>query len=755
MISADFARPILWNVPPRAELALYALVPLVLLAFLAGLVWRARKWFLGQAEPGTRTAGQSWADALRPQRLAAVFKTVVFQSRLAGDAYALVMHQSIFWSLVVLFVGTLLAAIDQDVTNLLLDRQLLSGNVYRTYELVLDLFGVVLIVGVAMAAYRRYVKRPERLRAQRTGTNRWDAFPFLTCLLLIAITGFLVEGLRIAEGVQIESQVRVAAGATLKTGGLDSLGLSGRFHMGRDRKQAELQRIYRGEPVFPAAAAAPVGQGLAAVLAPLPPDSLRLLHQLLWWAHALLALGLIVSLPFSKAFHLLSSPANLLVQHPRPAGQLAVATDSGVRTVRDFTWQQLLQVDACTGCGRCQDVCPAHAAGFPLAPRELVLGIGRQLRLTPLQANADDLALHGTAVSAAELWACCVCRACEQVCPVGVQQPRLIIDLRRRLVDQGQLDEGLQGTLLSLQRYGNSFGQPARKRPEWAKSLEFKFRDARQEEVDYLWFVGDYAAFEPRAREATRAIAAVLQHSGVKWGLLLEQEQNAGNDIRRVGEEGLFTLLREKNGRALATARFRRLLTSDPHTYNTLKNEYLVADPASGENPAAAALAGKPVWHYSELLDDLISSGQLRLARSLRRTVTYHDPCYLGRFNGVYAAPRRVLQALGVQLVEMPRNRQHSFCCGAGGGRLWMQDSERVQERPAESRIRETLRLPGVQDLVVACPKDLVMFQDAVTTVGADDRLRVIDLGELVSEAISAPSVALPPPPQPRSSRNR
>jgi Fe-S oxidoreductase len=221
--------------------------------------------------------------------------------------------------------------------------------------------------------------------------------------------------------------------------------------------------------------------------------------------------------------------------------------------------------------------------------------------------------------------------------------------------------------------------------------------------------------------------------AGVDVGLLGEKEQNAGNDVRRIGEEGLYCLLREKNGKELAGAKFRKLLTTDPHTYNTLKNEY-------------QDLTGKPVLHYTELLDELVCQGKLSLPRSLADcAVTYHDPCYLGRFNGVYEAPRRILLALGAELREMPRNRRTSFCCGAGGGRIWMKDVPGIEERPAENRVKEALSLPGVQCLVVACPKDLVMFRDAVKTVGAEGRLRVADLAELVYEALRVPGEVVEP----------
>jgi Fe-S oxidoreductase/nitrate reductase gamma subunit len=715
----------MWNVPHWAEVAMYAMIPLVLAVFVAGLVWRVRKWFIGQAEPGSAGALGQLRAALRPQRLIELVKTALFQARLAPDGYALTMHLAIFWGMAVLFAGTALATIDQDFTNLLFDWQLLSGGVYRLFELALDAFGVALLLGLGLAAYRRYVQRPKRLEPARRKVSPWDAFPFLTCLLLIAVTGFVIEGLRIAEGRKIEAQVAAAGNADAKARLIADLGLRERIRAGSERQDVQLGQIADGQPVFPAAAWAPVGYGLARAFAPLPVEAVRLVHQLMWWTHALLAFGLIVCVPFTKAFHLISSPANMLLREPAPAGRLPVVAESGVDTVRDLTWQQLLQVEACTWCGKCQEACPGHSTGQPLSPRDVVQAIDGQLLRTRAKANGQTPSLHGAAVTAEQLWACCACRACEEVCPVCVQQPRLIVDLRRRLVDQGQVDEGLQDALMNFQRYGNSFGQSARKRPEWAKPLEFKLKDARKEEVEYLWFVGDYAAYDQRAQVVTRTIARVLHFAGVDIGLLFEKEQNAGNDVRRIGEEGLFSMLREKNEKELAAAKFRKLLTTDPHTYNTLKNEYA---PADGQ-PV-------PVLHYAELLDQLIGDGKLVPARQLQGVVTYHDPCYLGRFNGVFAAPRRVLAALGLRLVEMPRHGRHSFCCGAGGGRIWMKDAPGIAERPAENRVKEALALPGVQSLVVACPKDLAMFQDAVKTVGAEGRLRVVDLGELVYEAL-------------------
>ncbi len=504
-------RPIMWNVPHWAEIVLYLLIPLVLAGFAAGVIWRIRKWTIGRPEPGDEGIVKTLLRSISPRRLAEWVPPALCQSRLKPDVFSLLMHWAIFWGMAVLAVGTALATVDQDFTNLLLDKQILSGLFYRLFELALDVFGVLLIVGLGMAAYRRYLVRPKRLEATRKGVSLWDGFPFLTILLLIAVSGFVIEGLRIAEGFHVEARLaaagsfvaqppsavqklpgqpraavpHAAVGIDSKLLAIEQMGLRERFHVGPERQQAELDRIAAGGPVFPAAIWAPVGFALAKLLSPLSLDSIRLLHQSVWWLHGLLAFGLIVSIPFTKAFHLLASPANMLLrERETPPGRLPVVMETGVCSVRDYTWRQLLQVDACTWCGKCQEVCPGYNCGFPLSPRDLVQTVDSVLLRTPVKPRpANDGAADGGGelhqlIPPDELWACCTCRACEEVCPVNVQQPRLIIDLRRHLVDQGQVDEGLQDALMNFQRYGNSFGQSPRKRADWAKPLEFKLKDA-------------------------------------------------------------------------------------------------------------------------------------------------------------------------------------------------------------------------------------------------------------------------------------
>jgi Fe-S oxidoreductase len=314
-------------------------------------------------------------------------------------------------------------------------------------------------------------------------------------------------------------------------------------------------------------------------------------------------------------------------------------------------------------------------------------------------------------------------------CPVFNEHVPLIVEMRRHLVSQGEMEKRLQDVLVNLGRYGNSFGKSARTRAAWTTGLDFKVRDARKEPVEYLWLVGDYASFDPRAQEVTRAAARVFQRAGLDFGILHDAEQNAGNDVRRIGEEGLFGVLRDKNLKTLGGVKFQKIVTTDPHTYHAVKHEY------AGNGNGGGSPQGVEVLHFAELLDRLLATGRLAVTAPLGRTVTYHDPCYLGRYNGVYAAPRRTLEALGARLAEMPRNRDEAACCGAGGGRIWMEDVAGVRERPAETRVKEAARVRGVQTLVVSCPKDLVMFQDALKTTQLEGSLAVQDLAQLADAA--------------------
>jgi Fe-S oxidoreductase len=442
----------------------------------------------------------------------------------------------------------------------------------------------------------------------------------------------------------------------------------------------------------------------------------------------------LILLPVGTLLHTLTGPLNAFFSNlDRTPGQLAPVpeTESGEQlyadSLRNLSWKQLLDGDACTECGRCQDACPAHGAGMPLSPKEFILSLREALQLDGpalLSGNGKVPVLAGERIKEEVLWSCTTCGACVHECPVLIEHIDAIVDMRRHLVLEGQVDAELQDALSNLGRYGNSFGQSERMRARWSKDIQPKIKDARREQVEYLWFLGDYASYSPTLTDITSATVEVFRNAEVDFGILYDAERNSGNDVRRAGEEGLFEMLAEKNMMALSKSKYEHIVTTDPHTFNTLKNEYQF----NGN--------GKPtIWHYTELLDQLITSGKLKFSKKLDYKVTYHDPCYLGRYNDVYDSPRRVIEATGCQIVEMPRNRDCALCCGAGGGRIWMAEGE-VTDRPSESRIREAVALDSVTDFIVACPKDVTMFRDAVKTTGYEDRIVVKDLIELVHEAL-------------------
>jgi len=628
-----------------------------------------------------------------------------------GDRATGIAHFFIFWGFLVAFAATVILTVDVDVVRNLSrliaghEDSFFHGPFFLVYTFVVDTMGFAFLLALVYMALRRGVGRPWRLKYARahepeSGYSRKRLvagdWVFLGLLLAILVTAYLLTGLRI---------------------------------------------LSQGMPWF--TLFSPFGRLTAQMFAAfgMTPAAAVTAHTVTWWVHAALALSFVAYIPYSKAMHMLLDMVNLLATDrgatPNLPAPVAAAEQAGYQQLSDFTWKELLDLDACTKCGRCHEVCPARTAGAPLSPRDLILDLrqwadtssgGRTFldreqrpeRTGPLAAG-DDVRIAGDVVAERTLWSCTTCMHCVEVCPVGVEHVPTIVQLRRGLVDAGAMDATLQTALQNLATQGNSFGKSARMRARWTKGLDFQIPDARKTPVKYLWFVGDFASFDDRLQDNSRTLARILRSAGVDFGLLYDAERNAGNDVRRVGEEGLFEMLAEQNIETLRQAQFEEIFTTDPHSLNTLRNEY----PERG--------GSYKVWHYTELLAHLLESGAIR-ARKLGHKVTYHDPCYLARYNGVTEAPRRILRALGCELAEMPRNGVNTFCCGAGGGRIWMDDSF-LAERPSENRIREAVSL-DVSQFIVACPKDMTMYSDAAKTTGNDGRLAVRDITMLVAEAM-------------------
>ena len=607
-------------------------------------------------------------------------KNVLFQPRIFGEQSIGLPHFLIFWGFVVYVVCFNWALLRGLIPILPIPYPDSVGPA----AFFLDVFSVLVLISLGMAVARRLFYAPPHLHLS------FDANLILGLIGLLMLTMLFGPAFRL-----------VAEGS-------------------------------RGTPW------APYGSLLVPAFAGMNPPTANAWATGMWWLHMTVVLGFLVYLPYSKHLHLLASPFNVFFSGAvtRPLGDLSIPgargdVASGASRWEELTWKQLLSGFSCAECGRCDRACPATTAGYPLEPQQIAQKIKHHMMQVGLaKAGSADGNGNGTPkligdiITERELWACTTCMACMTRCAVWNEQIPLIVALRRHLVSEGAVERTVQDMLANLTRYGNSFGKSDRMRAKWVQSSGLKIKDARKEPVEYLWFVGDYASYDPRCEDVTRKTAKIFAQAGLDFGLLYEAERNAGNDVRRVGEEGLFEMLRDKNLQAFAKAQYRAIVTTDPHTFNTLKNEY----PWNGNRV--------PVKHYTEVLDELLQAGRLQLKKKLTGRVTYHDPCYIGRYNGIYDPPRRVLRALGVEIVEMPRTRDRSHCCGAGGGRIWMEDKEKIAERPAENRIREAAALGDVPTFVVACPKDIAMFRDAIKTTGTEGQIAVKDIAELVADAM-------------------
>jgi Fe-S oxidoreductase len=578
---------------------------------------------------------------------------------LSGEQPAGVMHALIFWGFVILLIQVVTLygrAFDADWSLPGFGEHQLLGP---PFAVVRDAVEVIVAVGVLYMLYRRLIAHTPRLFGLRRAEQRyrdkphWEGVVILVLILLIVIGGLLYDHASSEAG---------------------------------------------------------------------------------WWLHNVIVLAFLCLLPLSKHFHVLTAIPNLFfaklpplaVARPLaithvPAASVAALErpregGPSLAAVADLDRKQVLDTFACTECGRCTAVCPATAAGTPLAPRQLILDLRDRL----YRGDADE-----PLIPADVLWSCTTCMACVEACPVGIEHVPTIIDMRRSLVDTGEMDPLLQQTLQNFAGQGNSLGKSARTRARWTKGLDFTIPDARKQPVEYVWFVGDFASYDERAQMTSQAVARVLHDARVSFGLLYDGERNAGNDVRRIGEEGLFEMLVEQNLGAFADVDYKAIFTTDPHSLNTLRNEY----PEFGLD--------RPVYHITELFADLVARGVLTLRTPLTGLrVTYHDPCYLARYNRITDAPRKLIETTGAELVEMPRHGTETFCCGAGGGRIWMMDGLETGERPSEQRIREAQTLGPLDYFIVSCPKDLVMYSDAVKFVGAD--FAVADLTTLIERALMA-----------------
>jgi Fe-S oxidoreductase/nitrate reductase gamma subunit len=688
-------RETFWLVGPVGKALFYFLAALAVAVFVYGVYERFARYTRGTEDAFARL------DDL-PGRIVSAAKTIGSnENQFNRDLYGGLMHAFVMWGFLTLLIGTTILGIDMDgyrlVTGLLGEEQsFFVGDFYLSYSLVMDAMGFLFVVGLGMAIYRRYVVRNERLWGKHTSLE--DGL-FVWTLFLLATGGYLVEGVRI-----------------LATGfpEFETVSFVGWF-------VALLMREV----------------GVSADLA-------TALYPAAWWSHSLLALGFVAWIPYAKPFHMLSSFANVVTRDEKAGKRLpGVPADAGpdeigFTGIEDMSWRQLLDQDACTKCGRCSSVCPAKASGRPLDPRDVILDLKRYRESVNAGGERKEIVADGgtSVIDARTMESCMSCMACMDACPVDIEHVPQFTEMNRRLTESGEMTENVQETMMDIFGQGNSFGNPERKRPDWTDELDFAVPDARDEAVEYLWYVGDYPSYDERNQRVARSLATIFEHAGVDYGILYEDEQNDGNDVRRVGEEGLYEMLAEDNVDAFESCEFERIVCTDPHSYNTFANEYPELDGLEWNRGGEI-----DVHHYTQVVQELADDGALDLAGTeLDYTVTYHDPCHLGRMNDEYEAPRELVRRTGCDLHEMPRNRANSFCCGGGGGGLWMDFDE--EPKPSEERLREALEDTdaggAVEKFVVACPMCMTMYEDGRKTGSFEDEIEIVGLAELLAEALDA-----------------
>jgi Fe-S oxidoreductase/nitrate reductase gamma subunit len=607
--------------------------------------------------------------------------------RFLREPYAGIMHFLIFWGFVMLLVGS---AVDF-VTHVI--RVELTGGTYLGFSLLFDLGGILALVGALMAIVRRYIVKPERLKTV------FDDGWILSFIVVIIITGFVVEGLRQAA-TELPTHLDWAIWS-------------------------------------------PGGLVFAEAFKGLSEDSLVLLHRSLWWFHAVVAFGAIVyvALVFSKLQHVLVSPLNMFLRTLGPVGvpskiDIEHVQTLGVGDSREFTWKQLLDVDACTNCGRCQDRCPAYISGKPLSPRKITQDIKAHWLKTahlpkvdpsadpPADASNAPLALIGDYVSEDEIWACTTCAACQETCPVYVEHVAKVIDMRRNLVlMQSKMPETAQLMLRNMDSRGHPWAgvQSLRLRGDWTSGQNIRIL-GESDSTDVLFWVGCTGALVDRNVAATLSMVKILKAAGIDFAVFGEAEGCCGDPARRAGYEIVFQTMVEQNIAAFKAHNVKEIITACPHCYNTLKNEY----PQYG--------AEFKVVHYTDLMADLLRRGKLKLTGALDSVVTYHDPCYLGRYNNIYSSPREVLRAVPqASIREMARSREDSFCCGGGGAHMWIE--ENAGRKINEVRIEDVMKT-GADMVVTTCPFCLQMLEEGIERKELKGTLQAKDLSEVVEAAL-------------------
>jgi Fe-S oxidoreductase/nitrate reductase gamma subunit len=679
---SPISRRVFGNIPSAVQAMFYTVLPLVFLGGAWLFAQRVKNWERGAPDDRRTTKHNA-------KRRMGDFRSGVYMQTLMRDPAAGIMHSLIYFGFIGLFAVTTVLEIDHQMPESL---KFLHGTTYKGYSLFGDAVGLMFVAGIVWAIVRRYIQRPYRIRIK----NRPEDAVILGTFLVIGLSGFLAEASRIA--------------------------LVGR---------PDFEKFsFIGYPLSDLFSNASNVSGW---------------HQAFWGTHVIAFLTFLIILPITKLRHMFTSPLNMyLKDRPRPKGAMRpmpnlmeTSLESfGAVNIEDFTWKQLLDTDACTMCGRCTAVCPAHATGKPLDPREIVLKIGTVMALTgpgdqtvspPVSIN-PELKVSSNSVferiTAEEVWSCTTCKACDENCPVNIEILDKILDMRRYLsLMESNFPSELGNAYRSMENTGNPWGIGQGERADWAKNLDVEVVEADSPlNHEYLYWVGCAGSFDDKNKKVSQATAKLLKRAGIDFAILGPSEQCTGDPARRSGNEYIFQMLAMANVASLNQMGVKKIITQCPHCFNTLLNEY----PQLGGH--------YEVVHHSQLLESLIASGQLDMSdASLDERIVYHDSCYLGRHNDIYAAPRKVLGAIkGISIIEAPRNGTKGMCCGAGGARMFME--ENIGTKVNDERSRE-LAETGAERVATACPFCYIMMDDGVKANGRDDVL-VQDISMHLLEAL-------------------
>jgi Fe-S oxidoreductase/nitrate reductase gamma subunit len=655
-------RQIYWNI--EGHVLLY---PLFLIAFgflVYGIYQRRKLWKMGQPEKRWQNVRQGIQD---------IWTYGLFHKRIVKEAYPGFMHLFIFWGFVFLFFATSIVALQAD-----LGIHFFQGSLYLFIKLTANFFGLLALIGILMAAWRRYGIRPKRL------DNKPEDAITLALIFLILITGFLLEGVRIAAQPDPWANWEF------------------------------------------------VGQWLAGALRGLDISSLTGLHRILWWFHLILVMVFIGYFSYSKLLHIFLAPLNLFFRKRGPIGvpqlidfEVESLETYGKSQLTDLSWKNLFDTDVCLRCGRCQDNCPAFLSGKHLSPKRVIQDLKAHMEETAVASEpagcSETRALIGEVIPEEDLWSCTTCRSCEQQCPVFIEHIDKIIEMRRNLVlMESRFPSEAQLAFRNMENNGNPWGMGWSTRGDYLKRLEVPtFEENPKAEI--LYWPGCSGAFDSRNQKVSAALVKLLQAAKVNFAILGNEEKCCGDSARRLGNEYLYFSLASENIEVMKGYGVKKVITQCPHCYNTLKNEY-------------PQLGGDfEVIHHTEFLNNLVRSGKLQLNSVFKASVTYHDSCYLGRYNQIYNQPRDLLKAVGLKLTEMPHAFEKSFCCGAGGGRMWLEEhsGERINFLRTQEAINKNPDMIGT-----ACPFCLTMFNDGVASLEMSEKIKPLDIAEILVQAL-------------------